>query len=143
MTPNIGLLGLLGGALDLRGGAGLLGALVLPRINYTAILPELILIGGALLLLGIGSLFRDELPTAAYAGLAVGLSVASLVVSLVLYHDVTARQAFTTIDHSVSVDGFGAFVAVLVSAILLVASLAAVAFLERERIVGPEYYALA
>lgn len=143
MTPNIGLLGLLGGALNLRGGAGLLGALVLPRINYTAILPELILIGGALLLLGIGSLFRDELPTAAYAGLAVGLSVASLVVSLVLYHDVTARQAFTTIDHSVSVDGFGAFVAVLVSAILLVASLAAVAFLERERIVGPEYYALA
>jgi NADH-quinone oxidoreductase subunit N len=126
-------------------GFHLLGAngLALPHIDYTTILPELILLGGMLLLLAASAVAPRQLPTQAFASATAGLGIASLIASLVLWHDVQKGGPFTAVAHSLDVDGFSVLVLVLVSCVVIVASFFAAAFLERERIVGGEYYALA
>ena len=126
-------------------GAHLVGAngLSLPHVNYTAILPELIVLGGMLLLLAMASVTPRPLPTQAYATTAAGIGIASLIASLVLWHDVEKGGPFTAVARSVDVDGFSVFVLVLVSCVIIVASLLGAGFLEREGVVGCEYYALA
>jgi NADH-quinone oxidoreductase subunit N len=127
----------------LLGTSAILGTIAVPRIDYTAILPELILLGGAIVLLGVAALARQGLASGVYAAMATVVAVAGLVASLVLWHDVASGHAFTAIDHSVVVDGFSVFVAVAACSILVLAALAAPGYLGREEIVGPEYYALA
>ena len=131
-TPLLGLVHLLGAS-----------GLSLPRINYTTILPELILLGGMLVLLAVSGLVTRTIPTEAYATATVGLGIASLISSLVLYHDVSAHGPFTAVAGSLDVDGFSALVLVLVSCVVIVGAMAGAAFLRREEMVGPEYYVLA
>ncbi len=114
-----------------------------PHVNYVAILPELILIGGALVLLVAGQLVFDKVSTAFYSISAGAVAAAALVASLVVWHDVQARGPFTTIADSVAVDGFAIAFEVLVSCILILASMIAYGFLTREGIEGPEYHVLA
>jgi NADH-quinone oxidoreductase subunit N len=114
-----------------------------PHVNYVAILPELILIGGALLLLVSGQLVFSKVPTAFYSIGSGVVASAALVASLVLWHDVQARGPFTTIADSVAVDGFAVVFLVLVSCILILASAIAHDFLVREQMAGPEYHVLA
>ena len=124
---------------------GLLAAtgFAVPHIDYTAILPELILLGGMLLLLTASGLVTRPIPTEAYATVTASLGITSLIASLILYHDVEARGAFLAIAGSIDVDGFSCLVLVLVSSVVIVASFAAAAFLRDEDMPGPEYYALA
>ncbi|MGB9111780.1 MAG: NADH-quinone oxidoreductase subunit N [Acidimicrobiales bacterium] len=117
--------------------------LALPRIDYTAILPELFLLGGALVLITMSALFTRQPPTSAYATVSIGAGVGALTTSLVLWHDVTSSGPFTTIARSVDVDGFAVFFLVLVSSVLIVATILGQGYLARERIAGCEYYALA
>ena len=114
-----------------------------PHVNYVAVLPELILIGGALLLLVSGQLVFAKVPTAFYSIGSAAIGTAALVASLVLWHDVQARGPFTTIADSVAVDGFAIVFLVLVSCVLILASAIAHDFLVREAIAGPEYHVLA
>ena len=67
-----------------------------------AILPELILIGGALVLLVCGQLVFSKVPIAFYSIGSGSVAAAALVASLVLWHDVQARGPFTTIADSVA-----------------------------------------
>ena len=124
---------------------GLLAAtgFAVPHIDYTAILPELILLGGMLLLLTASGLVTRPIPTEAYATVTASLGITSLIASLILYHDVEARGAFLAIAGSIDVDGFSCLVLVLVSSVVIVASFAAAAFLRDEDMPGPEYYVLA
>src|SRR5271165_3893182 len=119
------------------------GSFSTPHVNYVAILPELILIGGALVLLVAGQLVFVKVPTAFYSIAAGTVAAAALVASLVVWHDVQARGPFTTIADSVAVDGFAVAFEVLVSCILILASMIAYGFLTREGIEGPEYHVLA
>ncbi|MGA3215202.1 MAG: NADH-quinone oxidoreductase subunit N [Acidimicrobiales bacterium] len=114
-----------------------------PHINYVAILPELILIGGALVLLVSGQLTFSKVPVAFYSVGSAAVGTAALVASLVLWHDVQARGPFTTIADSVAVDGFAIVFLVLVSCIVIVGSAIANDFLIREEMEGPEYHVLA
>jgi len=118
-------------------------ALQLPHVDYTAIMPELILLGGMLLLLLISALFKKSLPTEFYASSTIAIGIASLIASLVLYHDVAAHGAFTAIGHAIDVDGFSVLFMTLVSCIVIVYGFLSVAYLKREQITGVEYYALA
>jgi NADH-quinone oxidoreductase subunit N len=115
----------------------------IPGIDYTAILPELILMGGALVLLGISALSVKRLAAPIYAALCGGFSVAALVSSLVLWRDVTRHGAFSTIAHSISADGFSVLFLILVSVVLFLSSLYGAAYLQREGLDGAEYFALA
>ena len=114
-----------------------------PHINYVAILPELILIGGALVLLVAGQLVFSKVSTAFYSVGSGAVATAALVASLVLWHDVQARGPFSTIADSVAIDGFSIAFLVLVSCILILASAIGYGFLTREGIQGPEYHVLA
>ena len=115
----------------------------LPHVDYTAILPELIALGGSLVLLAASALSPRRLPHSFYASVTSGIGIASLIASLFLYHDVAAHGAFMAIAHSVNIDGFAVFVLTLASCVLIVAPMFAAGFLEREGIVGCEFYALA
>jgi NADH-quinone oxidoreductase subunit N len=124
--------------------SGLLAAsFVTPHVNYVAILPELILIGGALVLLVSGQLSFSKVPVAFYSVGSGAIGTAALVASLVLWHDVQARGPFTSIADSVAVDGFAVMFLVLVSCIVIVGSAVANDFLVRENMEGPEYHVLA
>ena len=117
--------------------------IVVPHIDYTAILPELILLGGMLLVVLVSALSPRPLPTEAYATATVGIATASLISSLVLWRDVTNHGPFTAVADAVNVDGFGVFFLVLISCILVVAPMLAAGHLRREGIEGCEYYVLA
>ncbi len=123
--------------------SSLLAVIQTPHIDYTAILPELICIGGALVLLLTGALAVRQLPTVVYTAMTVAISVAALVSSLVLWHIVQLHGAFAAIAKSLAIDGFSVAFVLLASCVLVVAALAADGFLRREEVAGPEYYALA
>ncbi|MGD0081595.1 MAG: NADH-quinone oxidoreductase subunit N [Acidimicrobiales bacterium] len=113
------------------------------HIDYTAILPELIFIGGALVLLLAGALRVRQIPTVLYTAATVVISVASLVSSIVLWRTVAVHGPFGAISDSLTIDGFSVAFMILASCILVVAASVADGYLRREGIVGPEYYALA
>ncbi|MHB1509503.1 MAG: NADH-quinone oxidoreductase subunit N [Acidimicrobiales bacterium] len=121
----------------------LLGVIQTPHIDYTAILPELICIGGALVLLLTGALSVRQLPTVVYTAMTVAISIAAVVSSLVLWHIVQLHGAFAAVAKSLAIDGFSVAFVLLASCILVIAALVADGFLRREEIAGPEYYALA
>lgn len=121
----------------------LLALVQTPHIDYTALLPELICIGGALALLLAGALSVRHLPTIVYTAMTVAVSVAALVSALVLWRTVQVHGAFAAVAKSLAIDGFSVAFAVLAACILIIAALVADGFLRREGILGPEYYALA
>jgi NADH-quinone oxidoreductase subunit N len=118
--------------------------LVVPHIDYTAILPELIMIGGALLLLAAGALTTRHLPTSVYTALSVGTAGAALVAGIVLWTKIHGRgRPLSAIAHSLAIDGFSTAFVILAASLVVVAALVADGYLRREGIVGPEYHALA
>ena len=129
----------------LEGVIGTAGAngFTLPHIDYTALLPELILIGGALLLLSVGALSFRHLPTWVYSALSGAIGVASLVAGIVLFEKIQHGHAFTAVANSLAIDGFSTAFVILSACIIIVSSLIADGYLRREGIVGPEFHALA
>ena len=119
------------------------GGLVLPHVNYTTILPELIVLGGMLFMLGISAMRVRSFSTQFYAVLTASIATAALVSSLYLWRDIERHGPFTAIAHSIDIDGFAVFFLVLVAVILIVSSFVAAGYLRRENIGGCEYYALA
>ncbi len=116
--------------------------IALPHIDYLAILPILVLLGGALVILLWSSLTRRPLDTVWVTSLTVLAAAASLVIGLLQYYDVRDHGAHTTIAHAVVQDGFSAFMTVLVSAAIFVSAIIGDAWLTRERITGPELHVL-
>ncbi|HXY42622.1 MAG TPA: NADH-quinone oxidoreductase subunit N [Acidimicrobiales bacterium] len=114
-----------------------------PHIDYTAIMPELICLGGALALLMTGALAVRQIPTVVYTAMSVAISVAALVSSLVLWHVVQLHGPFAAVAKSLAIDGFSVAFVVLATCILIVAAFVADGYLRREEIHGPEYHALA
>jgi NADH-quinone oxidoreductase subunit N len=118
--------------------------LAVPHIDYTAILPELILIGGALLLLAAGALSVRLLPTWVYSALSGVTGVAALVAGIVLWEKIHGHgHPFTAVAQSLVIDGFATAFVILSACIIIVSSLIADGYLRREGIIGPEYHALA
>ncbi len=115
-----------------------------PPVAYSAILPELILIGGALALLALASLTKRRAPRGVYAAYTVAVSVAALVASLSLWEKVNHhRPGYLAVAGAISVDGFSVFFLVLVSCALVVSALTSESYLRREDLEGPEFYVLA
>jgi NADH-quinone oxidoreductase subunit N len=117
--------------------------LKLPQVNYTTILPELILLGGALALLAVTALFPRQLETETLASLTVGFGIAALIASLFLWHDVQAHGPFLAIAGAIDADGFAVLGLILASSIIIVAAMLAPDYLRKAGVVGCEYYALA
>ena len=123
-------------------GPGAAGKLVLPPIAYYSILPDLVLLGGAVGLLGASSVGRRPLDRRAVTTVTVGVGLASVSLALVQWVQVQDTGPHVTIDGAVVQDGFSAFVAVLVSSAVVVAALVGDAWMQREEVAGPEFCVL-
>jgi NADH-quinone oxidoreductase subunit N len=117
-------------------------ALTAPKIHYLAILPVLVMLGGAMALLVVSSLLRRRMDATTATVLAVLTSLAALSLSLVQWFDVADHGARVTIDSAVVEDGFSALVAVLVSCAALLSAFVADGWMRREEATGPEFQAL-
>jgi NADH-quinone oxidoreductase subunit N len=114
-----------------------------PHVEYTAILPELILIGMAVVVMVAGSLTHRRVPGAVWTWATVGAGAASVGASWYLWVQVGHRGAHTTIANAVAVDGYSVFFLMTISIALVLGALVAGDFLRREGMEGPEFYVLA
>ncbi|MGH9108981.1 MAG: NADH-quinone oxidoreductase subunit N, partial [Acidimicrobiales bacterium] len=114
-----------------------------PHIRYLAILPELTMLGGAVVLLAVASLVRRRLRVSVATAGTVAISAASLGLALWQWYDVQAHGPYTTLEHAVVTDGFSVLVDILVPCAMLLSALVAQGYLTREGIDGPEVHVLA
>jgi len=112
-----------------------------PDVEYSAMLPELILIGGALLLLVVVSVVRRR-PPWLWTAITLATGAASMAASLVLWFDVRDDGPRRVVADALVVDGFAVFFMVLVSVTVILGALLATAYLDREGFSGPEFYVL-
>jgi NADH-quinone oxidoreductase subunit N len=115
----------------------------IPSIRYLAILPAIIMIGGAVVLLAVASLVKEPLRVRVGTIGSVIISGGALGISIWQWTDVQSHGAHTYIAHAVVMDGFSVLVTMLVSAAMLLTALVADGYLSREGIGGSEFYVLA
>ena len=118
--------------------------LELPKIDWAQLAPELILIGGALVLLTVGTFVRDRRGGHAYAVFTVAVAVAAMVSTVGLWQDVTGRagRPRLAVANAVVVDGFALFFTVTICAAVVLGALLSDGYLRRERLEGPAFYVL-
>ena len=118
------------------------GHIALPSITYLAIMPELLLLGGALVVLGGSALLRRPMDPTTAASLTVLAGAGSLIAGIGQWINTMAWGPHVTIDASVVQDGFSAFVTILVSCAVIVTAFVSQGWLAREGTRGPELHAL-
>ena len=114
-----------------------------PPIRWLAIMPPVIMIGGAVLLLGLASLVARPLRVAVSTVATVVISGGALGVAIWQWTDVQDHGAHTYIKQAVVMDGFSVFVMILVSIAMLLTALVADGYLRREGVQGAEFHVLA
>jgi NADH-quinone oxidoreductase subunit N len=114
-----------------------------PPIRWLAILPPIIMIGGAVLLLGLASLVRKPLRVRVATIATVIISGGALGVALWQWADVQQHGAHTYIKQAVVMDGFSVFITILVAIAMLLSALVADGYLRREGMQGAEFHVLA
>ncbi|HEV3401154.1 MAG TPA: NADH-quinone oxidoreductase subunit N [Acidimicrobiales bacterium] len=118
--------------------------LELPSVEWSELLPQLILIGGALALLVFGTFFRGARTGTAYAAFTVATAGAALVATAFQWNRVTGDDggAKVAVAEAIVVDGFSVFFAVTICSAVLVGALMAESYLRREELQGAEFYVL-
>ncbi len=117
--------------------------LAVPAIRYLSILPPMIMIGGAVLLLGIASLVSRPLRVRLATIGTVLIAGTALGIALWQWTDVQSHGAHTYIDHSVVMDGFSVLVMILICCSMVLTALVADGYLQREGVHGAEFHVLA
>jgi NADH-quinone oxidoreductase subunit N len=114
-----------------------------PSIRYLAIMPEIVMFGGAVLLLVVSSLVRRPLrATVATVGTVI-VAATAFGFAWWQWADVQAHGPYTTIDKAVVVDGFSVLVSILLPLAVALTALVGDGYLRREGIDGPEFHVLA
>ena len=114
-----------------------------PSIRWLAILPPIIMIGGAVVLLGVASLVRRPLRVTVSTLATVVISGGALGVALWQWVDVEDHGPHTYVDQAVVMDGFSVLVMMLVAIAMLLSALVADGYLRREGAQGAEFHVLA
>lgn len=116
--------------------------LATPHVEYSTILPTLLLLGGALAIMVIGALvprgraaWWPALATLATAG-------AAIVSSVFLWFRVRDDGAMDSVAGAVRVDGLAVFLWIVIAGGVVLSTLLAVGYLRRERLEGPDAYVL-
>ncbi|HUA95441.1 MAG TPA: NADH-quinone oxidoreductase subunit N [Acidimicrobiales bacterium] len=115
----------------------------LPAIRYLSILPVIVMLGGAVLLLGLASLVRRPLRLRMATISMVAISGTAFGLAWWQWADVQSRGPTTSIDHAVVMDGFSVLVTVLVTAASILSALVGEGYLSREGVRGVEFHVLA
>ncbi|MGA0878111.1 MAG: NADH-quinone oxidoreductase subunit N [Ilumatobacteraceae bacterium] len=114
---------------------------VYPSIDWLAITPLVVLLGGMMIGLVAASLTKSW-GRAIYGVSTAVLSLAALATSVVVWHDVGNDGVRTIINNALSVDYFTAFCWIGITGALALVSLSTSDYLHREDSDGPEIYAL-
>ncbi len=114
-----------------------------PPIRWLAILPPIIMIGGAVLLLGVASLVRRPLRVAVSTAATVVISGGALGIAIWQWTDVQDHGPHTYVANAVVMDGFSVFFMMLVAIAMLLSALVADGYLRREGVQGAEFHVLA
>jgi NADH-quinone oxidoreductase subunit N len=114
-----------------------------PPIRWLSILPPIIMIGGAVVLLGVASLVRRPLRIAVATAATVVISGGALGVALWQWSDVMEHGAHTYVAQAVVMDGFSVFFMILLSIAMILSALVADGYLRREGWQGAEFHVLA
>jgi NADH-quinone oxidoreductase subunit N len=115
--------------------------LVGPSIDWVALSPLLIMLASALVLLVVASL-TPVWPRGLYAAFTVASAAASMVMSFVLWDDITDEGPRTLVGDALVFDRFAMLATITISAAVLLSSLITDDYLRRENLEGPEVYAL-
>ncbi len=112
-----------------------------PEIQWFALTPLLILLGGALGLLLLGAL-TPPWPKRAYAMMSATTAGAAGVMALVLWDDITDNGPMTLVGGALALDKLAMFMTITICLGALLVSILSDDFLERTPNRGPEIYAL-
>ncbi len=117
--------------------------ITMPPIRWLAILPPIIMIGGAVVLLGLASLVHKPLRVPVSTIATVVISGGALGVALWQWSDVQEHGPHTYVAQAVVMDGFSVLVTMLVAIAMLLSALVADGYLRREGVQGAEFHVLA
>jgi NADH-quinone oxidoreductase subunit N len=117
--------------------------ITMPPIRWLSILPPIIMIGGAVVLLGVASLVRKPLRVRVSTIATVIISGGALGVALWQWSDVQEHGPHTYVAQAVVMDGFSVLVTMLVAIAMLLSALVADGYLRREGVHGAEFHVLA
>ncbi len=113
-----------------------------PPIEWYAVTPELILVGGALVIMVVAALVPKALPRGTFAWATVAVAAAVLIDAAILWSDVQSDGPKSVIAGALGLDGFAVFFMVLTSVALILGALFADGQLRRSGIDGCEPYVL-
>ncbi|MCU1370727.1 MAG: proton-translocating NADH-quinone oxidoreductase, chain [Ilumatobacteraceae bacterium] len=113
-----------------------------PSVEWSVMLPVLILLGGAVVLMIVGALTprRPKLPW--HAGLTVVIALGSIVASVFLWWRVRDDGPIAAVSDAVVVDGLSLYLGVAILCSVVLAALLAHGYLRREKLEGPDVYVL-
>lgn len=117
--------------------------LQLPNVEYSAILPILLLAGGALTLLLMSSLAKVKASQATNSVYTIAVAVAALVSVVPHWSRISEDGAFSAFSGAIANDRFYLFFVVVILSALIIATLSANDWLRARGTVGPEWHVLA
>ena len=118
--------------------------IVRPGVDWAALAPVLILVGGALLLMLVPAFRRRGLPSATYMLVTCLTALGVIGAAVPLWRRVTDgdRGPSATLEGAVVIDGFAVFAIVTIAAAVLLTALLVDGYLRREGLEGVEPYIL-
>ena len=128
-----------------QGGGEVALRIATPEVDWKALAPILILIGGAMLILVATAMSRRlSRNSSALAAATVISALGSMISAIPLWRDVTdpERGPYSAIKGAIAVDGFSVFFTFLVCIAVVLAALLADGYLKREGLDATELYVL-
>lgn len=112
-----------------------------PSVDWFALSPMLVLLGGGLLLLVLAAL-TPRWPKGLYAAFSAATAGAAIVLAMCNWDDVTDRGPKFLVGGAVALDRFAMMATIVISVAVLLTSLITDDYLRRESLDGPEVYGL-
>jgi NADH-quinone oxidoreductase subunit N len=112
-----------------------------PSVDWFALSPLLVLLGGVLVMMLAGAL-TPPWPKGTYAFVTACIAGATTAMSFVLWDDITDEGARTLVGGALAFDRFAMLVTITISVALLLATMITDDYLRREDMDGPEIYVL-
>ncbi len=112
-----------------------------PHIDWFAISPLLVLLGGGMFLL-VSAALTPRWPKGMYATFCATVAAAATAVSMVLWHKVSIHGPRLLVGNALSLDHFTLFITIIICVAVLLVSLVTDDYLRREKLDGPEVYGL-
>ena len=112
-----------------------------PAVDWSGMLPVLLLSGGAVLLLMVRSIVKT-VPAGVDAAWTAGIGIVTLISVIPLWNRVQDDGAFNAMGDQLGVDGFSLFITATIAVSVTLSAMLLDDYLRREAIDGPEMYVL-